>query len=106
MGGELPGQGIGDLLVAGPVDGAHLAEVAGEQALVDEAGQRPLEGQGGVPVGQVLGRPHGRAQRGWHHDEAQAQGGQGMASTTIPWSSTGTLVTLAPRVCSSRHGGR
>jgi hypothetical protein len=43
-----------DLLVPLLVDRAHPAQVAGEQALVDEVGQGGLEGQGGVPVGQVL----------------------------------------------------
>ena len=59
--------------VAGLVDLAHLADVAGQVALVDEAGQRGLRGQRGVPVGHELGRPHRRVQgRGGNH-EAKAQ---------------------------------
>ena len=44
-----------DLLVSLLVGRAHLAQVAGEVALVDEVGQGGLGGQRGMPVGQELG---------------------------------------------------
>src|SRR5512133_2998678 len=60
--GEPAVQRLHDLLVSLLVDRAHLAQVAGEQALVDEVGQGALEGQRGVPVGQELGAADRRDQ--------------------------------------------
>jgi DNA-binding SARP family transcriptional activator len=74
--GEPAGQGGDDLLVPRLVDVPHLADVPGQPALVDEAGQRRLRGQRGVPVGHELRGLHGLAQRGRDHHEAKAQCGQ------------------------------
>jgi len=53
--GELPGDGLGDLVVALPVDRAHLADVAGEMPFVYEMSQRGLCRERGMPVRDVLG---------------------------------------------------
>ena len=73
MVGEPVGQRLHDLLVPLLADRAHLAQVAGEQALVDEVGQGGLGGQRAVPVGQVLGAADGRDQRCRRDQEPQAQ---------------------------------
>jgi hypothetical protein len=51
-------------LMPDTIDVPHFADVPGEPTIVNEAGQRGLEGKGGVPVRYLLCSVHGRAY-GW-----------------------------------------
>ena len=59
-----------------PIDIAHLADVTGESAAVDEVRQHGLYGGRGVPVGHELRFVNRLAKRGRGHDKSQTQRGQ------------------------------
>ena len=68
---ELPMQDAGNELVSSAVHTAHLPQVTREAPFIDERGQRGLDWQRGVPVGDVLCGMQSAEQRGRRHDEAK-----------------------------------